>query len=412
LTAVPLENSDECGGNGGLQVSTQAGTPVGVLCNGAAGATGDTGAKGDTGAPGGALEGSACTIPGGSTGTVQMEVALNGDISFKCQASGGGTNLCPETPPTYPNAIVSCDSATGTISYTCLTGFIDANNDLSDGCEIDLSSDPLNCGSPGNAIPTSGWLNANWACVGGEAVITSCVSPYADGNKSTSDGCEINLSTDTKNCGSLGNAVPASGTNNAIYGCANGTIVLTSCLSGFANGDGQVSNGCEINVLTDPNNCGSVGRKVPVSGYLNANWACAGGQFVITSCVSGYFNANGSNIDGCEWQQDGFEPNDMQGTATNLGTLSRGSTTSRNANVTPGNPDWFTGAASCSGLFVFCSPKITVSGGAVSVTIFRDDGEPLSNGVADPSSFELTSHQYFVEVQGNYQTYLLTFANT
>ncbi len=102
----------------------------------------------------------------------------------------------------------------------------------------------------------------------------------------------------------------------------------------------------------------------------------------------------------------------MQGTATNLGTLSRGSTTSRNANVTPGNPDWFTGAASCSGLFVFCSPKITVSGGAVSVTIFRDDGEPLSNGVADPSSFELTSHQYFVEVQGNYKTYLLTFENT
>jgi len=406
LTAVPLENPDECGGNGGLQVSTQAGTPVGVLCNGAAGATGDTGAKGDTGAPGGALEGSVCTIPGGSTGTVQMEVALNGDISFKCQASGGGTNLCPETPPTYPNAIVSCDSATGTISYVCVTGFIDGNGDSADGCEIDLSTDPLNCGSPGAAIPSPGTLNANWACVGGEAVITSCKSGFADGNLQTSDGCEINLSTDTKNCGSLGNAVPPGG--NANYACVNGTIVLTSCFSGFANGNGLVSDGCEINLNTDPNNCGAVGRKIPVPGYLNANWACAAGQFVITSCVSGYFDANGSPVDGCEWHEDGYEPNDTQASAGNLGSHSPGSSLTVNANTTPGNDDWFVVTSADCSIFTGCTTQITVSG-PVSTTILRGGSTPIGNGASD---FTFTGAQYYVLVQGGYATYQIHYSNS
>jgi hypothetical protein len=50
-----------------------------------------------------------------------------------CEAPGSGTNLCPDPIPTYPNAVTTCDPATGNISTTCLTGFIDVNGDITDG---------------------------------------------------------------------------------------------------------------------------------------------------------------------------------------------------------------------------------------------------------------------------------------
>src|SRR6266536_3927503 len=67
LTAAPLPAGDtQCAGIGGLAVSTQSGTPLGVLCNGAPGAPGAKGDKGekgdtgDTGPAGPALAGSPC----------------------------------------------------------------------------------------------------------------------------------------------------------------------------------------------------------------------------------------------------------------------------------------------------------------------------------------------------------------
>jgi hypothetical protein len=46
---------------------------------------------------------------------------------------------------------------------------------------------------------------------------------------------------------------------------------------------------------------------------------------VLVSCVPGFFDANGSPVDGCEYQQDQFEPNDTQGTAEFMGQFGEGS---------------------------------------------------------------------------------------
>lgn len=67
----------------------------------------------------------------------------------------------------------------------------------------------------------------------------------------------FDLGTDLQNCGTCGNAC-ALPNANAI--CVNGLCQIGSCATGFADCDGNAANGCETNVLTDLNNCGTCGQ--------------------------------------------------------------------------------------------------------------------------------------------------------
>jgi hypothetical protein len=241
------------------------------------GATGSQGPKGDTGATGPqgvsgtdgkdgkdgtSLIGSPCSLPDNTPGTVQMSVAANGAISFLCHTSGGGTDLCADVP-SYPNATTVCEPATGTLSITCSAGFADADNEITNGCEVNLQTDPNNCGAVGNTV-----------------------------------------------------ALP-----NATGACVNGQPAILACNAHFADVDHVVANGCEVNLNINPNNCGAVGNAVPPSGSMHANWACSNGTIVLTSCVSGWVDVNGNPVDGCETQADPDPSGNTQATATSLGSL-------------------------------------------------------------------------------------------
>ena len=45
--------------------------------------------------------------------------------------------------------------------------------------------------------------------------------------------------------------------------CQNGAIVVKSCNKGFADCDSDPSNGCEIDIMTDNDNCGACGKVCP-----------------------------------------------------------------------------------------------------------------------------------------------------
>src|SRR5206468_1104288 len=131
------------------------------------------------------------------------------------------------------------------------------------------------------------------------------------------------------------------GFQNANWKCIGGAVKIASCVAGFADVNGLTSDGCEVNLNTDTANCGAVGRAVPPPGTLHGIYGCVNGQVVLTGCVTGYFNANGTIVDGCEWAADQYEPNDTQSTATNFGSFGLGGSFVVNANMTPGNDDWF-----------------------------------------------------------------------
>jgi hypothetical protein len=70
------------------------------------------------------------------------------------------------------------------------------------------------CGGPCPPLP-----NANTACIANTCVLTSCNSGFADCNSVRTDGCEVNINTDRNNCGSCGRVCAGAQT------CVNGVCV-------------------------------------------------------------------------------------------------------------------------------------------------------------------------------------------
>ncbi|MBX7182344.1 MAG: hypothetical protein K1X82_09545 [Bacteroidia bacterium] len=87
----------------------------------------------------------------------------------------------------------------------------------------------------------------------------------------------------------------ANGTNT----CVNGVCVIT-CTSGFANCDGNPANGCEVNLNNNVSNCGACGNTG--TSLPNATPTCVNGLITIASCNNGWANCNGNVADGCELQ--------------------------------------------------------------------------------------------------------------
>ncbi len=177
----------------------------------------------------------------------------------------------------------------------CNTGFADCNNNkLTDGCEINLTNDVVNCNACGRVCSTQ---NIVRACVGGSCETPACNAGFADcnGNKQ-SDGCEINLNTDVLNCNACGRVCS---TQNIARACVSGSCETPTCNLGFADCNGnKQSDGCEINLNTDVLNCNACGR---VCSTANVNRACSGGSCQAGTCTGGYLDCN-SNMqsDGCE----------------------------------------------------------------------------------------------------------------
>jgi hypothetical protein len=86
----------------------------------------------------------------------------------------------------------------------------------------------------------------------GDASEAACPPNHADCDGNPANGCETNTNVDVYNCGRCGvECVRPCGTVSCVGGwCA------ADCSPGFGDCDGDWCNGCEANLLTDPNHCG------------------------------------------------------------------------------------------------------------------------------------------------------------
>ncbi len=170
------------------------------------------------------------------------------DTRFDVSSCGGCGATCA-----VPNGTPRC------LEGECLVATCDANRGDCDGagsngCEVDLLSDPDHCGACGTVCRGAGGVEPT--CVGGECQ-TSCTPGLGDCNADPSDGCETPLDT-LESCGGCGiGCAPPRGVGT----CERGSCEIVSCDTGFDDCDGSVANGCETDLRSDTGSCGACGNR-------------------------------------------------------------------------------------------------------------------------------------------------------
>lgn len=189
-----------------------------------------------------------------------------------------------------PNAQPACVASSCTLG-SCNTGFSDCDAMAADGCEVNISADTSNCGTCGHICNLP---NSTEGCSSGNCVISSCDAGYLDCNALASDGCEVNVTADPANCGGCNSVCILP---NATEGCSAGNCTVSSCDAGYANCNALTADGCEVNVVSDTSNCGNCGH---VCSTNHASTSCSAAACVVNSCNVGYADCDNNAINGCE----------------------------------------------------------------------------------------------------------------
>jgi hypothetical protein len=149
----------------------------------------------------------------------------------------------------------------------------------------------LHCGGCGTACAAR--PNAAARCAAG-ACAYECAAGFADCNGDPSDGCEVDTRTSATDCGRCGGLCALA---HATAACAAGSCTVASCAAGFADCDGNAPNGCEANTASDLAHCGACG--VACAARPNGAPVCVLGVCGVT-CLAGFADCDGDAANGCE----------------------------------------------------------------------------------------------------------------
>ncbi|MFO0627979.1 MAG: hypothetical protein U0325_20555 [Polyangiales bacterium] len=207
------------------------------------------------------------------------------DLQTSADTCGACGTRCVVT-----NGAAGCTAGRCTVS-SCGDGFADCNAEASDGCETDTRMSATNCGAGGRACR---FANAAASCSAGACVMGACEAGFADCNGDASDGCEVDTRTSTAHCGACGRGCTFA---NASGSCAMSTCAMGACATGFADCDGNPANGCEVAPASDVNHCGGCGRACSVA---RATATCAAGACRVGTCDAGFADCDNDPANGCE----------------------------------------------------------------------------------------------------------------
>ncbi|MEI8254928.1 MAG: fibrinogen-like YCDxxxxGGGW domain-containing protein [Deltaproteobacteria bacterium] len=244
-----------------------------------------------------------CSLPGATAACVAGACAVGSCAAHFADCDRAPANGCESDLSSDLAACGSCNSpcasrahaasscTSGLCGFTCEAGFADCDADPASGCETDTVTNAAHCGGCGQACT---YANASASCVVGECAMGACAPGFADCDGDPSNGCEMDTGSSVANCGSCGHACHyASGA--AI--CVAGACGLSACDTGQADCDGDPGNGCETALLVSVAHCGACGHACSLAG---ATAACAAGVCAVATWNPGFADCNGSAGDGCE----------------------------------------------------------------------------------------------------------------
>jgi hypothetical protein len=284
-----------------------------------------------------------CTNPHGPT-LCQAGVCTPSCDNGYDDCDGTVANGCETRTATDPNHCGTCDTVCtnahgttvcvwGVCTPTCVPGFESCDGDPRNGCETNTNVDIDNCGHCGTKCTNP---SGSISCVGGVCQ-PGCDQGYADCDGNTGNGCESNIMTDADHCGSCTiKCVNPHGLAQCLGGACS-----PSCLGSYGDCDGNTQNGCEASLLTDINNCGGCLR--PCTNSMGSGSGCASGACTAPQCVNGWGNCDGDNWNGCEQQLNTL---DHCGVCANRCTNANGTTA---CNGTACVPSCAVGYGDCNG---------------------------------------------------------------
>lgn len=195
-------------------------------------------------------------------------------------AFGCGSAAC--APCVVPNAIPACAGGACAVN-TCNGGFADCNADPADGCETDLSR-PETCGRCDVACPATAPRCTPGQAPGSFACTTGCTAQAP----LLCDGACVDPKTDNDHCGRCGTACAA--VDGGTAACVEGACTVTC-----APGSHACRNTCALD--TDPTACGATCTACPTPAH--AAPACTQGVCTFT-CAPGFADCDENPTNGCE----------------------------------------------------------------------------------------------------------------
>lgn len=212
----------------------------------------------------------------------QCEVNPDADSDGYDDPDCGGDDCDDSDEAIYPGAPERCNTE-------------DDDCDAMVDEDFELQTNPENCGACGNVC---GDANATVTCASGDCVLT-CDVGWDDCNEEHSDGCEIDLTTDAANCGECG--------TTCMFGCESSVCtqpVFTDVVAGGAHACGLEASGMVFCWGANAN--GQLGddstaeRIVPglVTGLEDAVEIAAGGSHTCARRAAGEVVCWGANESG------------------------------------------------------------------------------------------------------------------
>jgi len=213
----------------------------------------------------------------------------DGDSANGCEADitsvdacGGCGSVCA-----YDNTVAQCVDGSCEPAG-CVEPYIDCDGE--DGlCEtfaetlLDCGGCGVACGDPDRATP---------ACVEGACIVDECLGNYGDCNDDIADGCELQLNVND-HCGGCGMGCAFAG---SLTSCTSGTCVIEACAPGYADCDGSAITACDD--LASDGHCGGCGRACTVDALDNVSAAGCVDRDCETTCEPLFGDCDGDP--GCE----------------------------------------------------------------------------------------------------------------